>query len=34
VPVVLFVVLVVAGIGAVGYALTRAEAKKVQPAVA
>ena len=34
VPVVLFVVLVVAGIGAVGYALTRAEAKKAQPAVA
>ncbi len=34
VPVVLFVVLVVAGIGAVGYALTRAEAKKAQPTVA
>ena len=34
VPVVLFVVLVVAGIGAVGYALTRAEARKTQPAVA
>jgi len=34
VPIVLFVVLVVAGIGAVGYALTRAEAKKAQPTVA
>jgi hypothetical protein len=34
VPVVLLVVLVVVGIGAVGYALTRAEARKGQPAVA
>jgi hypothetical protein len=34
VPVVLLVVLVVVGIGAVGYALTRAEAKKAHPAVA
>jgi hypothetical protein len=34
VPVVLLVVLVVIGIGAVGYALTRAEAKKAHPAVA
>jgi hypothetical protein len=34
VPVVILVVLVVAGIGAVGYALTRAEAKKAHPAVA
>jgi hypothetical protein len=33
VPVVLLVVLVVVGIGAVGYALTRAEAKKAHPAV-
>ena len=34
VPVVLLVVLVVVGIGAVGYALTRAEMKKGHPAVA
>jgi len=34
VPVVLLVVLVVVGIGAVGYALTRAEAKKAHPTVA
>jgi hypothetical protein len=34
VPVVILVVLVVAGIGAVGYALTRAEAKTAHPAVA
>jgi len=34
VPVVLLVVLVVVGIGAVGYALIRAEAKKAHPAVA
>jgi hypothetical protein len=34
VPIVLLVVLVVVGIGAVGYALTRAEAKKTHPAVA
>jgi hypothetical protein len=34
VPIVLLVVLVVAGIGAVGYALTRAEAKKAHPVVA
>jgi hypothetical protein len=34
VPVVILVVLVVVGIGAVGYALTRAEAKKAHPAVA
>jgi hypothetical protein len=34
VPVVILVVLVVVGIGAVGYALTRAEAKKGHPAVA
>jgi hypothetical protein len=34
VPVVILVVLVVVGIGAVGYALTRAEAKKTHPAVA
>ena len=34
VPVVLLVVLVVIGIGAVGYALTRAEAKKARPTVA
>jgi len=34
VPIVIFVVLVVAGIGAVGYALTRAEDKKAHPAVA
>ena len=34
VPIVLLVVLVVVGIGAVGYALTRAEAKKAHPAVA
>jgi len=34
VPVVLLVVLVVVGIGAVGYALTRAEMKKTHPTVA
>ena len=34
VPVVILVVLVVVGIGGVGYALTRAEAKKAHPAVA
>jgi hypothetical protein len=34
VPVVILVVLVVVGIGAVGYALTRAEVKKARPAVA
>jgi hypothetical protein len=34
VPVVILVVLVIVGIGAVGYALTRAEAKKAHPAVA
>ena len=34
VPIVLLVVLVVVGIGAVGYALTRAEARKAHPAVA
>ena len=34
VPIVLLVVLVVVGIGAVGYALTRAEAKKAHPVVA
>ena len=34
VPVVILVVLVVIGIGAVGYALTRAEAKKAHPVVA
>ncbi len=34
VPIVILVVLVVAGIGAVGYALTRAEAKKAHIAVA
>jgi predicted MFS family arabinose efflux permease len=34
VPVVILVVMVVVGIGAVGYALTRAEAKKAHPAVA
>jgi hypothetical protein len=34
VPVVILVVLVVVGIGAVGYALTRAEARKAHPAVA
>lgn len=34
VPVVLLVVLVVVGIGAVGYALTRAEAHKPRPSVA
>jgi hypothetical protein len=34
VPIVLLVVLVVAGIGAVGYALTRVEAKKAHPTVA
>jgi len=34
VPIVLLVVLVVVGIGAVGYALTRAEASKAHPAVA
>jgi hypothetical protein len=34
VPVVILVVLVVVGIGAVGYALTRAESKKGHPAVA
>src|SRR5712691_8212278 len=33
IPVVLLVVLVVVGIGAVGYALTRAEAKRAHPAV-
>jgi hypothetical protein len=34
VPVVILMVLVVVGIGAVGYALTRAEARKAHPAVA
>ena len=34
VPIVLLVVLIVVGIGAVGYALTRVEARKGQPAVA
>ena len=34
VPIVILLVLVVVGIGAVGYALTRAEAKKVHPTVA
>ncbi len=34
VPVVILVALVVIGIGAVGYALTRAEAKKAHPTVA
>jgi hypothetical protein len=34
VPVVLLVVLIIVGIGAVGYALTRVEARKGQPAVA
>jgi len=34
VPIVLLVVLVVVGIGAVGYALTRAEARKAHPPVA
>ena len=34
VPIVLLVVLVVVGIGAVGYALTRAETKKAHPVVA
>ncbi len=34
VPIVFLVVLLVAGIGAVGYALTRAEAKKAHPTVA
>jgi hypothetical protein len=34
VPVVILVALVVIGIGAVGYALTRVEAKKAHPAVA
>ena len=34
VPVVILMVIVVVGIGAVGYALTRAEAKKAHPTVA
>jgi hypothetical protein len=34
VPVVILMVIVVVGIGAVGYALTRAEAKKAHPPVA
>jgi hypothetical protein len=34
VPVLILVVLVIIGIGAVGYALTRAEAKKAHPTVA
>src|SRR5438093_12543694 len=34
VPAVILVVIVVIGIGAVGYALTRAEAKKAHPTVA
>ena len=34
VPIVILMVLVVVGIGAVGYALTRAEAKKAHPTVA
>ncbi len=34
VPVVILMVIVIVGIGAVGYALTRAEAKKAHPTVA
>jgi hypothetical protein len=34
VPIVILMVLVVVGIGAVGYALTRAEARKARPTVA